>query len=540
MSAAPIAADSADALATNIADLAWRPSHNQWVVAMTVTMATFMEVLDTSIANVALPHIAGGLSAGVDESTWILTSYLVSNAIVLPISGWLAGVFGRKRFYMACVAVFTINSFLCGLAPSLAVLVVLRVIQGAGGGGLQPSEQAILADSFAPEERGMAFAIYGMAVVLAPAIGPTLGGWITDNFTWRWIFFINVPVGIISLLLSYRVVEDPPYIVREVKERTQSLRIDYIGLGLIAVGLGFLQVVLDKGQRSDWFQSQLIATLAITSVLAIAAFILWELHTEHPVIDLRLFKDRTFAVSSIMMFTLGIVLFGTTVLLPEYVQELMGYTAQQAGMVLTPGGFAMMVTMPIVGALISRVDGRILIAIGFVVTGAAMLHMAGIYPGIDFRTAMLYRIYQSMGLAFLFIPITTMAYSDMRPDQNNDLSAIMNFTRNIGGSVGISMVTTLLARRAQFHQTGLISRLMPLNPNLRAQLGGIGVQLFRAGADRTGNRALGIIYGGVLRQASAQAYVDVIWLMGIVTLSVLPLVLLMRNSKPGNGAARIH
>ncbi|HUY26540.1 MAG TPA: DHA2 family efflux MFS transporter permease subunit [Candidatus Binataceae bacterium] len=533
MSAASIAAELS-------ADQAWRPSHNPWIVAMTVTLATFMEVLDTSIANVALPHIAGGLSAGVDESTWILTSYLVSNAIVLPISGWLAGVFGRKRFYMACVTVFTISSFLCGLAPSLAILVALRVVQGAGGGGLQPSEQAILVDSFAPEERGMAFAVYGMAVVLAPAIGPTLGGWITDNFTWRWIFFINVPVGIISLILSYRVVEDPPYVVREVKERTQALRIDYIGLGLIAIGLGFLQVVLDKGQRDDWLQSQLIATLAVSGALALAAFIVWELRTEYPVIDLRLFKDRTFAVSSIMMFTLGIVLFGTTVLLPEYVQELMGYTAQQAGMVLTPGGFAMMVTMPIVGALVSRVDGRILIAIGFVITGAAMLHMAGIYPGVDFRTAMLYRIYQSMGLAFLFIPITTMAYSGMRPDQNNDISAIMNFTRNIGGSVGISMVTTILARRAQFHQTALISRLTPLNPGLRARLDGIGVQLFRAGADHASGRALGIIYGGVLRQASAQAYVDVIWLMGMVTLGVLPLVLLMRKPELGNGATALH
>ncbi len=349
MSAAPLAAEIKS-------DRAWRPSHNPWLVAMTVTLATFMEVLDSSIANVALPHIAGGLSAGVDESTWILTSYLVSNAIVLPISGWLAGIFGRKRFYMACVTIFTLSSFLCGLAPSLAILVVLRVVQGAGGGGLQPSEQAILADTFAPEEFGMAFAVYGMAVVLAPAIGPTLGGWITDNFTWRWIFFINVPVGLISLLLSYRMVEDPPYVIREVKERKGGIRIDYIGLGLIAVGLGMLQIVLDKGQRLDWFQSHFIAIFTIVGTLAVSAFILWELRAEHPVIDLRLFKNRTFAISATMMFTLGIVLFGTTVLLPQYVQELMGYTAEQAGMVLTPGGFVMMVTMPIVGALISRVD----------------------------------------------------------------------------------------------------------------------------------------------------------------------------------------
>ncbi|HVA77158.1 MAG TPA: DHA2 family efflux MFS transporter permease subunit [Candidatus Binataceae bacterium] len=533
MSAASIAAELS-------ADRAWRPSHNQWVVAMTVTMATFMEVLDTSIANVALPHIAGGLSAGVDESTWVLTSYLVSNAIVLPISGWLAGMFGRKRFYMGCVALFTLSSFLCGLAPSLAMLVALRVVQGAGGGGLGPSEQAILADTFAPEERGMAFAVYGMAVVLAPAIGPTLGGWITDNFTWRWIFFINVPVGLISLALSYRVVEDPPYVIREVKERAGKMRIDYIGLGLIAVGLGFLQVVLDKGQRDDWFQSQLIATLAIAGALAVIAFIAWELRAEHPVIDLRLFKDRNFAVSALMMFTLGIVLFGTTVLLPEYVQELMGYTAQQAGMVLTPGGFAMMVTMPIVGALVSRVDGRWLLTFGFLLTGFAMLHMTGIYPGMDFRTAMLYRIYQSIGLGFLFIPITTMSYAGMRQDQNNDISAVMNFARNIGGSLGISMVTTILARRSQFHQTALVARATPMNSTLNSQLTGLGHQLFLSGSGNVDNRALGMIYGRILQQASAQAYIDVVWLLGIITLCMLPTVLLMRKGTIGAGSPAMH
>ncbi|MFZ0660993.1 MAG: DHA2 family efflux MFS transporter permease subunit [Candidatus Binataceae bacterium] len=533
MSAAPLAADIKS-------DRAWRPSHNPWLVAMTVTLATFMEVLDTSIANVALPHIAGGLSAGVDESTWVLTSYLVANAIVLPISGWLAGLFGRKRFYMVCVAVFTLSSFLCGLAPSLTILVILRVIQGAGGGGLQPSEQAILADTFAPEEFGMAFAVYGMAVVLAPAIGPTLGGWITDNFTWRWIFFINVPVGLISLLLSYRVVEDPPYVTREIKERKGGIQIDYIGLGLIAVGLGFLQIVLDKGQRLDWFQSHFIAIFTIVGIAAVITFIFWELRVEHPVIDLRLFKNRTFAVSATMMFTLGTVLFGTTVLLPQYVQELMGYTAQQAGMVLTPGGFTMMITMPIVGALISRVDGRWLIAIGFVITGLAMLHMTGIYPGVDFRTAMFYRIYQSMGLAFLFIPITTMAYSGMRQDQNNDISSIMNFSRNVGGSLGISMVTTMLARRSQFHQTTLMTRVTPFDSTLHSQLTGLGHQLFLSGGANINHRAIGMIYGRILQTASAQAYIDVIWMMGIATLCMLPLVLLMRKNDPGAASAPVH
>src|SRR6476469_7524854 len=299
-----------------------RPAVNPWVIALAVTLATFMEVLDTSIANVALPHIAGNLSAGTDESTWVLTSYLVSNAIVLPLSGWISSIIGRKRFYMSCVAIFTISSFLCGRAPNLGMLILFRVLQGVGGGGLGPSEQAILADTFPPAKRGMAFAIYGMALVLAPALGPTLGGWITDNASWRWIFFINVPVGIASLFLSHRLVEDPPW----VRARGRSIRIDYIGLGLIVVGLGALQVVLDKGQRDDWFGSTFICVMLALAVLAIAATIFWELRVEHPIVELRLLANRNFAVACVMMLVLGVVLFGSTVLLPQYVQVVMGWS----------------------------------------------------------------------------------------------------------------------------------------------------------------------------------------------------------------------
>src|SRR5207248_4156751 len=339
----------------------WTGGHNPWVVALVVTMATFMEVLDTAIANVSLPHIAGSLSVSVDEATWVLTSYLVSNAIVLPISGWLATRIGRKRFYMGCVAVFTISSFLCGLAPNLPILIVLRVLQGLGGGGLGPSEQAILADTFPAKKRGMAFAVYGMAVVLAPAIGPTLGGFITDHYSWRWVFFINIPVGIVSLLLSARVVQDPPW-MEGMKKRAG--RIDYTGLGLIAVGLGALEYVLDRGQEDDWFNSHTIVLFAVISAVALIAFIAWELRAEHPVVDVRLFKNRNFAASNLMMLVLGMSLYGSTVLLPQYLQIWMGYTAQQSGMVLSPGGIAVILLMPLVGRLVSRVDARFLIAFG--------------------------------------------------------------------------------------------------------------------------------------------------------------------------------
>ena len=341
---------------------------------MTVTLATFMEVLDTSIANVALPHIAGALSASVDESTWVLTSYLVSNAIVLPMSAWLSTRVGRKRFYMSCVALFTVSSFLCGIAPSLGMLIFFRVLQGAGGGGLQPSEQSILADTFSPAQRGMAFAIYGMAVVLAPAIGPTLGGWITDNYEWRWIFFINIPVGIISMILTHRMIQDPPHLVREQQRvRRQGMRIDFIGLALLALAFGPLQVVLDKGEEDNWFQSHFIVAFAAIAAIAFVVGIIWELYQEHPIVNLRLYKNRNFAIASLLMFAFGFMLYGTTVLLPEFVQLLMGYTAELAGTILSPGALLIIALMPLVGILIARVDARWVLAFGFLVLSAFAL-----------------------------------------------------------------------------------------------------------------------------------------------------------------------
>jgi len=333
-------------------DANWKPKHNPWAVALTVTLATFMEVLDTSIANVALPHIAGGLGASQDEATWVLTSYLVANAVILPMSAYLVGFLGRKRFYMICVALFGISSMLCGLAPSLPLLIFFRVLQGAGGGGLQPSEQAILADTFPPHKRGQAFAVYGMAVVLAPAIGPTLGGWITDNYTWRWIFFINVPIAIVSLILTSRIVEDPPHIHAEVAaQRKRGLNLDYMGFGLLALGFGSLQFVLDKGQENDWFGSHVITTFFILCVASLVTLIFWEIaqirRGQRPILDLTMFRNRNFTISAFLMFVLGFTLFGTTVLIPLFVQQMMGYTAEQAGLVISPGGIAILVLMPL-------------------------------------------------------------------------------------------------------------------------------------------------------------------------------------------------
>ena len=515
----------------------WKPRHNPWAIAMVVTLATFMEVLDTSVANVSLPHIAGNLSVTEDEATWVLTSYLVANAVVLPLSGWLATLFGRKRFYMLCVTLFTVSSFLCGFAPNLPLLIFFRVLQGVGGGGLQPSEQAILADTFEPKKRGMAFAIYGMAVVLAPAIGPTLGGWITDNYSWRWIFYINVPVGFLSLILSARLVEDPPWAR---KKSGAASRIDYIGLSLIVIGISCLQYVLDKGEREDWFGSSLITGVALTSAACLVGAVVWALRAKDPVIEVRMFKNRNFAVSTVMMFTLGVVLFGSTVLLPQYLQTLMGYTARQAGEVLSPGGLVVIALLPLVGRLMTKVDARWLVGFGFLETALALLYMAShLHPGIDFATATKLRMIQSIGLPFLFIPISTMSYVGVAPDKNNQVSAMTNFARNLGGGVGISLATTLIARRAQLHRTRLVEHLSSFSPAFRRAGAGLSHALspgLSSGMDAGPGpmqKALGALAGGLTREAVALSYIDVIRVLAWVCLGLLPLVLVLRKNKPG-------
>src|SRR6266481_1663768 len=516
----------------------WRPAVNPWIIALTVTLATFMEVLDTSIANVALPHIAGSLSAGQDESTWVLTSYLVSNAIVLPLSGWLSSIIGRKHFYMGCVALFTISSFLCGLAPNLPMLIVFRILQGAGGGGLQPSEQAILADTFEPAKRGMAFAVYGIAVVMAPAIGPTLGGWITDNFTWRWIFFINIPVGILSLLLTSRLIQDPPYFKRR---KLSETRIDYTGLGFVALGLGTLQVVLDKGQRDDWFESNFIVALTVVSVASLIFVIFWEWHHKDPIIDLHLFRERTFATANFLMFMLGFALLGSTLLLPLFMQTLLGYTAERAGLALMPGGFTIMVAMPIVGFLLSRYSPRYLMMFGLSALSFSLFHMTSFDLGVDFRTVVLARMIQSVGMAFLFVPINTAAYSFLPREKNNAASGLMNLARNIGGSVGISLVTTMLDRRTQVHQANLAAHLSGSNPTFQAILQNTARMLESRGFSPVDamHRAYGLVQSNLFRQANMLAYIDDFWLLGAAILGMIPLVFLMKRVRPG-GEVAVH
>jgi DHA2 family multidrug resistance protein len=514
----------------------FHPGHNPWAIALTVTIATFMEVMDTSIANVALPHIAGGLSAGQDESTWVLTSYLVSNAIVLPMSAWFSERFGRKRFYMSCVALFTVSSFLCGLAPSLGMLVLFRVIQGIGGGGLGPSEQAILADTFPESKRGMAFAVYGMAVVLAPAIGPTLGGWITDNYSWRWIFYVNVPFGLLSLFLSSFMVQDPPHMVKAKKESKRH-PIDFAGLVLVGTGLGALQVVLDKGQRDDWFSSSFIVGLTIVSCAALTGFVIREWNNKYPIVNLRLLRNSNFAVSNLLMLMLGATLYGTTVLIPQFLQTQMGYTAQKSGEVLSPGGFLILLLMPLVGFLVSRVDARYLIATGFLIVGFALFRMTDLTLGIDYRTAMLWRAYQAAGMAFLFVPINTISFVGVPPEASNQVSGLMNLMRNLGGSIGISSVTTLIARRQQVHQAYLARNTFEANPQLQHALTGITSHFrSRIGAAEATRHAYGQIYATVQRQAAVLAYIDTFWVMGALCLLAIGLLFFAKKNKPGSAA----
>ncbi len=503
-------------------------------------LAIFMEVLDTSVANVALPHIAGNLSAGVDESTWVLTSYLVSNAIVLPLTGWFSSIFGRKRFYMVCVTIFTLSSLLCGLAPSLPLLVIFRIMQGAGGGALQPISQAILLESFPKEKRGMAMAVFGMGVVLAPIIGPTLGGWITDSYSWRWIFLINIPVGIISLVLTLFLVFDPPYLVR--KSLREGARIDYIGIGLLSVGLGFLQVVLDKGEREDWFGSNFIIGCAVVAAVGLLGALLWELSQKDPAVDFHLLKERNFLIATMTMFMLGLVLYGSTALLPIFLQTMMGYTALLSGLVLSPGGILVVILLPVVGKLLTHIESRWLVVFGLAILALSLFHMASFNLDVDFRTAMTARIYQSAGMAFLFVPINVMAFYFIPKEKINNATGIINLARNIGGSVGIAGVVTMLARRTQYHQAVLVSHMTPLDPAYRAMLGGAGQMLAARGSDPVlaAHQAQGLAYGVLMRHSTMLAFLDDFWLMAVVILAVIPFMFLMKKVQPHRGPDSAH
>ena len=528
------AATQTSPLPAKAATTVWKPRANRWAVALTVTLATFMEVLDTSIANVALPHIAGGLGASADEATWVLTSYLVANAVILPMSAYLTTFIGRKRFYMICVLLFGISSAMCGLAPSLPLLIFFRILQGAGGGGLAPSEQAILADTFEPKDRGKAFAIYGIAVVCAPAIGPTLGGYITDNFDWRWIFFINVPVAIISLFLTNRIVEDAPHIVKEVKEQQRKgLNLDFFGFILLAIGFGSLEFVLDKGQEDDWFSSHLIAFFTVACIVAFVAMIWWELKQlregHRPILNLTLFKRRNFSISFLLMFVLGFSLYGTTILIPQLVQTLLGYTAELAGLVLSPAGLMMMCMMPVVGFLVGKVDPRKLIGYGFVMLTVSLVTMHTMDLDISYGRLVFLRCFQASGLAFLFIPINTIAYIGVKQSENNDVSGLTNLARNIGGSCGTAFMATMLTRRTAAHENNMVRNLTTGNPGFMNQVAKLKGMF---GGHTSGNPMVGsgshsaqaYIYNQLHRQAAMLGYLDVIQYMSIFCACMIPLL----------------
>ena len=513
---------------------------NPWVIALTVMLATFMEVLDTSIANVALNHIAGSLSASVDESTWVLTSYLVSNAIILPMSGWFSSLFGRKRFFMICVALFTVTSFLCGLAPNLGSLIFFRVLQGIGGGAMQPIAQAILVESFPHEKRGMGMAVYGMGVIFAPIIGPTLGGWITDNYSWRWIFFINIPVGIFAILMTLYLIFDPPYLKRH--SVREGLKIDYLGFSLLAVGLGALEIMLDEGQRNDWFESGGITAAAIVAGLCLLAVVLWELHAEHPVVELRLLKNRNFTLATITMYFLGVVLYASTVLLPIYLQSLMGYNATLSGLVLSPGGVVVLFLMPIVGFLLSKYEARWLVTFGVAMCSLGMYQMAQFNLETDYHAAMMARIVQSVGMAFLFVPINTAAFSYLVKEQANNATGIINLARNIGGSSGIALTMTMLTRRTAFHQNMLAGHITGMEESYRSMIYGAGHMLVAQGSDpvQATQQAHGLMYGMLMRQSAMMGFVDSFWVLAMVFLLMIPLMFLMKKTRPQKMEVAAH
>jgi DHA2 family multidrug resistance protein len=514
---------------------------NPWVIALTVTLSTFMEVLDTSIANLSLPHIAGSMAASYDEATWVLTSYLVANAVILPLSGWLTVMLGRKRFNMTCVAIFTVSSVLCGTATSLPMLIFFRILQGIGGGGLQPSVQAILLDTFPAAQRGMAMAVYAIAVLVAPVLGPTLGGWITDSYSWRWIFYINLPVGIISLVLTQIVLRDPPYLIAQrAARKMKSIGVDYIGLGLVALGLASLEVVLDKGQELDWFSSGLVLTLAITAVLSLITAVIWELYHPHPIVNVRLFTERNFALSCLICFCVYATLYATTVLLPQMLQTLMGYSATQAGLVLSPAGLVTMLEMPIIGIMLSRgADARRMIIVGLLIVAGSALWMSRLDLMVSEADVIWPRIVQVMGAGMMFVPINAVAYRFIPRTESSNASGLFSLVRNEGSSIGVALVTTLLARHVQTHQAALVGRINVMNPlatNMLHQASG----LFGP-VDPTGGRAgLSMIYSLILQQASILSYLDIFRIFSVAIVVVIPLVLFMKRGAVTAEAVAAH
>jgi DHA2 family multidrug resistance protein len=517
--------------------------HNPWLIAVVVSIATFMLVLDTSIANVALRNIAGDLAAGVDEATWIITTYLIANAVIIPVSGWLASVIGRKRYYMICVAIFTIASFLCGIAWNLQSLIVFRILQGLGGGGMAPSEQSILADTFPPNKRAQAFALYGVAVIIAPTIGPTLGGWITDNYSWHWIFFINLPFGILSLSLVQWLLVEPEALERERRERLRGgLKVDWVGFVLVALFLGCLEIVLDKGQQDDWFQSDFIISFALISAVSFALFMPWEWARKDPIVDVRLLFTRQFGTAFLVMLSVGAILFGSTQILPQLLQTGFGYTAYLSGLALMPGGLAMLLLMPAAGAVSNWVQPKYLIAAGMAVIAVAMWHMTSISADAPFSYFAWARVYQMIGLPMLFIPINTAAYADLPPQKTNQASALINVARNLGGSFGISLANTEIAQQSQVHQSVLVEHVAPSSHAYQETLRQVTAYFAAHGEPvvRAGQLAVGWIGRIVEQQATLLAYIDVFWLAAVFTALMVPLVLLLLRPVDVGAAPAVH
>lgn len=511
------------------------PHVNKWIVALTVMLPTFIEIMDTSVVNVSLPHIQGSMNAGVDEVTWVLTSYLVSNAIIIPITGWLSSVFGRKRYLIFSLVLFTGASILCGAAPSLQVLIISRILQGIGGGGLQPLSQAILLETFPRREHGMAMAIFGMGVVMAPIIGPVVGGWITDNWSWRWVFYINLPAGILAVVMAGIFIHDPHYIKREV------FKIDKWGLALLTLGLGALQIVLDKGEREDWFESEFIIILSIIAAVSLVLLVIVELRTEHPVIDLRVFKDTSFAAGTFIMFLGFLCLFGSIVILPLYLQQLMGYTALWAGLVLGPGGISSFFIMPVAGTLMKQgIKPRYLLIIGLATTSYAQWLMAQFNLQADFFSIAVPRLIQGIGLGLFFVPLGAAAFVNIPLDKMGNASGVFNLMRNLGGSFGVAISTTILTQRAQVHQTFLSEHITPYNPAFQEAYRRFGSFLQQQRPEMPSSTgALAAIYQEVMRQASMLAFNDTFYFLAIATGILIPLAFLLRRGQgtlpPGAG-----
>jgi MFS transporter, DHA2 family, multidrug resistance protein len=512
------------------------PQVNPWIIAISVMLATFMEVLDTSVVNVSLPHIAGSLSASIDEATWTVTSYLVANAIILPMTGWLASTFGRKRLLMISVVGFTGASFLCGLAPTLSSLIFFRIVQGATGGALQPLSQAVLLEAFAPSERGKAMGFWGLGVVVAPILGPVLGGWLTDNYSWRWVFYINIPVGVASLIMTKMFIFDPPYL------RKESRGVDYWGIGMLAVGIGALQILLDKGQEEDWFESHFMVALAIIATVTLVAFVIHELRTDDPVVDLHVFKIRSYAVGVFLMTVVGFVLYGSLVLLPIMLQTLLGYPSLQAGIAMAPRGVGAFFMMPITGIMTGRFDARKLLSVGLVIGGITLIWLSWLNLQAGYWDIFWPQLIQGVGMSLLFVPLTTVSMDPIPRERMGNATSLFNLMRNIGGSIGIAVTGTMIARHTQANMATLGAHVSQFDPHTQSMFQQLKSAFMAAGADvaTATERAYAALFGMVQRQASMLSFVGLFWLLGVIFLAMIPLVLLMKRPEHGGPAVGAH